>query len=107
MTQGNLAYVIYTSGSTGKPKGVEIEHGSLANHVWATVKQFGIRTGDRLLQFSALTFDASVQEIFATLGAGATLVLRSEEMIAAVATFLDRCREWEPHDPLPADGALA
>ena len=93
-TPGNLAYVIYTSGSTGKPKGVEIEHGSLTNHVWATVKQFGIRPGDRLLQFSALTFDASVQEIFATLGAGATLVLRSEEMIAAVATFLARCRDW-------------
>ena len=93
-TPGNLAYVIYTSGSTGKPKGVEIEHGSLTNHVWATVKQFGIRPGDRLLQFSALTFDASVQEIFATLGAGATLVLRSEEMIAGVATFLARCREW-------------
>ena len=93
-TPGNLAYVIYTSGSTGKPKGVEIEHGSLTNHVWATVKQFGLLPGDRLLQFSALTFDASVQEIFATLGAGATLVLRSEEMIASVATFLARCRDW-------------
>ena len=36
----------------------------------------------------------SAQEIFATLSGGGTLVLRTEEMIETVATFLARCREW-------------
>jgi amino acid adenylation domain-containing protein len=93
-TPENLAYVIYTSGSTGKPKGVEIEHGSLANHIWCVADRFGTRPGERLLQFASLNFDASVQEIFSALTRGATLVLRSEEMIGTVATFLARCREW-------------
>ena len=90
----NLAYVIYTSGSTGKPKGVEIEHGSLTNHIWTCVDQFGVRRGERVLQFASLSFDTSVQEIFSALSGGGTLVLRSEEMIDTVSTFLARCREW-------------
>ncbi|MFY9550790.1 MAG: amino acid adenylation domain-containing protein [Thermoanaerobaculia bacterium] len=90
----NLAYVIYTSGSTGKPKGVEIEHGPLTNHVWIAAERFGVRPGERVLQFHSLSFDASAQEIFTTLSRGGTLVLRSEEMIGTVATFLARCREW-------------
>ena len=90
----NLAYVIYTSGSTGKPKGVEIEHGSLTNHIWSCVDGFGVRRGERVLQFASLSFDTSVQEIFSALSGGGTLVLRSEEMIDTVATFFARCREW-------------
>jgi amino acid adenylation domain-containing protein len=72
---GNLAYVIYTSGSTGKPKGVMIEHGGVCNLAESFVRILNIRPGDRVLQFSSLSFDASVPEIFATFAAGATLVL--------------------------------
>ena len=93
--RGNLVYVIYTSGSTGNPKGVEIEHGSLTNLTWVSADWFGVRKGDRVLQFASLSFDASALEIFATLSAGGTLVLRSEAMIDTVATFLARCREWK------------
>jgi amino acid adenylation domain-containing protein len=89
----NLAYLIYTSGSTGKPKGVEIEHGSLSNYVRFAADRFGLRTGERILQFASLSFDTAAEEIFSALSAGATLVLRSEEMIETVATFLARCRE--------------
>ena len=88
----DLAYVIYTSGSTGKPKGVEIEHASIANHIAAAVDRFGLCRGDRLLQFASLSFDTSAQEIFSTLASGATLVLRSDEMIATIEGFLDACR---------------
>ena len=90
----NLAYVIYTSGSTGKPKGVEIEHGSLANHIRCAADRFGLRPGERALQFASLSFDVATQEILATLSGGATLVLRSEGMIDTVATFLTKCRQW-------------
>ncbi|MEO8431781.1 MAG: amino acid adenylation domain-containing protein, partial [Acidobacteriota bacterium] len=90
----DLAYVIYTSGSTGKPKGVEIEHREISNHVRFAAQRFGSERGDRVLQFASLSFDTSLQEVFPTLWGGATLVLRSQEMIESVAGFLARCREW-------------
>lgn len=90
----NLAYVIYTSGSTGRPKGVEVEHHSLANYTQFAGDYFGLRAGDRVLQFASLSFDTAAEEIFATLSRGATLVLRPEEMIATVAGFLEKCRQW-------------
>ncbi len=89
----SLAYIIYTSGSTGPPRGVEIEHASLTNYVLFAVERFRLRTEDRVLQFASLSFDAAAEEIFATLTAGATLVLRSEEMIATAGAFLARCHE--------------
>ncbi len=89
----SLAYIIYTSGSTGLPKGVEIEHASLTNYAWFAVNRFRLRSEDRVLQFASLSFDAAAEEIFSTLTAGATLVLRSEDMIESAGTFLARCRE--------------
>ena len=94
VTSRNLAYVIYTSGSTGKPKGVEIEHRSLANYIQYAADLFALRAGDRVLQFASLSFDVAAEEIFATLARGATLVLRTEEMIASVEGFLAACRDW-------------
>jgi len=74
----HLAYVIYTSGSTGTPKGVAIEHRSLVNHACAFQRYLGLHPGDRLLQFASLSFDTAAEEIFPTLGSGATLLLRPE-----------------------------
>lgn len=68
-------YVIYTSGSTGRPKGVIVEHRALLSFTVAYRRAFDLGPGDRMLQFSALTFDMSQGEIFAGLCAGATLVL--------------------------------
>jgi amino acid adenylation domain-containing protein len=69
----SLAYVIYTSGSTGKPKGVEIEHRSLLHLVQWHQKTFGVAAGDIAAQFSSLSFDAAVWEIWPYLTAGATV----------------------------------
>ena len=57
----NLAYIIYTSGSTGKPKGVMVQHQSLANYTQAASVEYGIKAGDRILQFASLSFDASAE----------------------------------------------
>ncbi|RAJ76809.1 tyrocidine synthetase-3 [Chitinophaga dinghuensis] len=74
----DLAYVIYTSGSTGKPKGVMIEQHSVVNLIASQTKSFQVQATDKILQFSALSFDASVEQIFLALFNGATLVIAPE-----------------------------
>lgn len=71
----NLAYVIYTSGSTGLPKGALIPHRALCNHMSWMQSTFPIGPTDRVLQKTAVSFDASVWEFFAPLLAGAQLVM--------------------------------
>ncbi|MCH7346031.1 AMP-binding protein, partial [Pelomonas sp. CA6] len=73
-----LAYVIYTSGSTGTPKGVMVEHRHALSQLGSVVQRTGLNERDRMLQFASVAFDVSVEEMFATLGVGATLVLRSD-----------------------------
>ncbi|MDH4065030.1 MAG: AMP-binding protein, partial [Acidobacteriota bacterium] len=75
-----LAYVIYTSGSTGEPKGVCVPHGALASHAESAISTYTLCPTDRVLQFSALSVDVAIEEIFPTLAAGATLVLRDDAM---------------------------
>ena len=91
----NLAYIIYTSGSTGKPKGVMVQHQSLANYTQAASVEYGIKAGDRILQFASLSFDASAEEIYPCLTQGATLVLRGNSMLDSISSFLQKCREWQ------------
>ncbi len=72
---GHPAYVIYTSGSTGRPKGVVVSHRGLAGFSAAEVDHYEVRQGDRVLQFSSPSFDASVLELCMSLPAGAALVV--------------------------------
>lgn len=83
-----IAYLIYTSGSTGKPRGVLLAHAGLANYNLASARYYRLSPGDRVLQFCALSFDAALEEIFATLASGATLVLRSADTPLDVPSFL-------------------
>ncbi|MFZ4557807.1 MAG: non-ribosomal peptide synthetase, partial [Pseudanabaena sp.] len=91
----NLAYVIYTSGSTGKPKGVMIEHRALVNFTQTVKDKYGMSNKDRVLQAASISFDAAAEEIYPCLISGATLVLRTAEMLGAVSTFIQKCWEWE------------
>ena len=91
----HLSYIIYTSGSTGKPKGVMIEHRSLMNFVITAIDKYGINAGDRILQFASVCFDTSIEEIFPCLSVGATLVLRTEEMLHSSDEFWRYCQKWQ------------
>ncbi|NOK13658.1 myxochelin non-ribosomal peptide synthetase MxcG [Corallococcus exercitus] len=91
--EARLAYVIYTSGSTGQPNGVQITHGALAHFVAGATQRYGVGPEDRVLQFAPLHFDASVEEIFVTLCAGARLVLRTDEMLQSVPRLMEACAE--------------
>ena len=72
----DLAYVIYTSGSTGQPKGVAMAHRPLVNLVHWQMRHS--LPAPRTLQFTSVSFDVSLQEIFSTWCAGGTLVLMRE-----------------------------
>lgn len=73
-TADELAYIIYTSGSTGRPKGVAVEHASICNFVRVASAIYGIEPTDRVYQGMTIAFDFSVEEIWVSWMAGATLV---------------------------------
>src|SRR5439155_20932267 len=87
----DLAYVIYTSGSTGTPKGVMIPHRALTNYTFAARDAFDLGPADRVLQFAPVSVDAHVEEIFPRLAAGATLVLRTDDMLDSATAFARGC----------------
>jgi len=80
LTAENLVYVIYTSGSTGRPKGTAMAHRSMVNLIEWHRKHLALKEGQRVLQFSPLSFDVASQEVFSTLCAGGTLVLADDEV---------------------------
>ena len=81
--------MIYTSGSTGKPKGVLVLHEGLVNHGLVTVDLYGHSPSDRVLQFSSISFDAAIEEIFPVWMAGATVVIRPEDLALSGSEFLN------------------
>jgi aspartate racemase len=90
---GNLAYIMYTSGSTGVPKGVMVTHGNVLNFALSALSRYGITASDRILQFFSVSFDGSIEEIFSTWAAGATLVLRDFPVELTAVEFFRQIRK--------------
>ncbi|MCB8954285.1 MAG: amino acid adenylation domain-containing protein [Ardenticatenales bacterium] len=87
------AYIIYTSGSTGLPKGVAISNGALADYTTTAIENFQVTATDRVLQFASISFDTAAEEIYPCLASGATLLLRTDDMLGPAAHFLRICRQ--------------
>jgi len=73
----DLAYVIFTSGSTGIPKGILVEHKNVINLIVGLNKRIYSRYNQNLKisLVAPYMFDASVQQIFASLLLGHALYI--------------------------------
>jgi len=78
-TPSTTCYIIYTSGSTGKPKGVVVMHQGLTAYIAWFRAFFGITARDVFLQKTPTNFDASMDELWPSLTAGAQLVVAPPE----------------------------
>lgn len=87
VAENDLAYLNYTSGTTGQPKGVMVSHGNLANYCSAAQQYYRIDQNDKVMQASAFSFDACVEEHFMALIHGATLVYRDDICLADWGQF--------------------
>jgi amino acid adenylation domain-containing protein/thioester reductase-like protein len=66
---------LYTSGTTGHPKGVLLSQANLAHFTAWYADYVQLHAESRVLQFSSLSFDSSLIDIFPTLLEGAELVV--------------------------------
>jgi amino acid adenylation domain-containing protein len=119
-TPDQVAYMIHTSGSTGTPKGVLAHHRGLSNVVAAKIDGFDVRPDSRVLQFVSFGFGVSITDVYMTLTAGATLVVRPDGAVAGrdLAALIRRHEVTNlvlpasvlaalPEEPLPSVRAIA
>ncbi|MFJ2467387.1 amino acid adenylation domain-containing protein [Pseudomonas sp. NPDC087615] len=69
---------LYTSGTTGHPKGVLLSQANLAHFTAWYADYTQLQAESRVLQFSSLSFDSSLIDIFPTLLEGAELVVPND-----------------------------
>jgi amino acid adenylation domain-containing protein len=91
----NLAYIIYTSGSTGTPKGVLLGHRGLVNHSALAIKLYGLRPDERMLQFSSISFDIAIEELYPTWSSGGAVVLKDANFSLGFAELMEFVRKYE------------
>lgn len=74
----DIIYIIYTSGSIGIPKGVKICRKALNKFLEWSIPTYGANENDVWGQFSFLSFDLSIVDIFTCLCSGSTLYAMNE-----------------------------
>ena len=89
----SLAYIIYTSGSTGQPKGVALSHQAVSNTLLDVSDRIDLNENDAVYGLSALNFDLSVFDVFATFSVGAQLVLPDPERLRDPGYWLAQLRQ--------------
>ena len=82
------AYLIFTSGSTGQPKGVPIRNRSAVDYARYLADRYRVTEHDRASNFSDLTFDFSVHDLFVCWQGGACLCVVPQSALMAPARFI-------------------
>ncbi len=91
MAGDDLAYIVFTSGTTGVPKGVMVTARSVAAYLSALALRKAMTPDDRASQFTELTFDPSIGEIFVPWRTGASLhVVPSVSQVSPARFIRDR-----------------
>lgn len=83
------AYMIYTSGTTGAPKGVQISTAAFAAAVEATARAVELDETTVTLCISPFHFDGSYANLFTTLYAGGTVIIRPRDALLFPRTFFN------------------
>ncbi|OIK22018.1 non-ribosomal peptide synthase/polyketide synthase [Bacillus amyloliquefaciens] len=101
-----LAYAIYTSGTTGKPKGTLIEHRQVIHLIEGLRRQvYSAHKGElNVAMLAPYYFDASVQQIYASLLLGHTLFIVPKEVVSDGTAL---CRYYREHCIDITDGTPA
>jgi D-alanine--poly(phosphoribitol) ligase subunit 1 len=84
-----VAYMIYTSGTTGTPKGVQIDNAAFAAALHSTANAVHLSRATRTLCVSPFHFDGSYANLFSTLIAGGTVVIRPRDALLFPRTFFN------------------
>lgn len=69
----SYAYMLFTSGTTGQPKAVMTKHESIINYIHIMSDRYRPTCRDRFTQFTDLSFDVAIHEMFLCWANGACL----------------------------------
>jgi len=72
-TPDSGCYTLFTSGTTGTPKGVRMNQRNVLPYLDAVARFAPMRPDDRATQLFALSFDASIHDLFVSWTAGASV----------------------------------
>ncbi len=89
------AAILMTSGSTGRPKGVVLSRGAIDAFTQWACHSFELGPQDRVANFSALGFDLSLFDLFASWSVGACVLLVTPDMVLQPAVLMSYLQQRE------------
>jgi amino acid adenylation domain-containing protein len=93
ISTGSLAAIFYTSGSTGLPRGVALSHGAVAAFASWAADLVALQGNDRIASSAPFFFDLSTFDLYAILGAGASLHFVPSALSLSPARLSDWLKE--------------